>query len=178
MSDLEYADDDVVLWYRYLKQLGYSCTVLGDEFSPYPGCVPFHAYLTHPQRDGPATVRTVRAAIRSMVASASGPNDRMVFVTSSHGSGDGRGSSYLCLLPDPFEGVTANERQGSYMDTELAADLGAQGSNRSHTFVFIDACYSGGLIEELLDALPNVVGTTTCTRKGFGYDDERTHSGA
>ena len=44
--------------------------------------------------------------------------------------------------------------------------------------MFIDACYSGGLIEELLDALPNVLGTTTCSRKGYGYDDAETQSGA
>lgn len=34
--------------------------------------------------------------------------------------------------------------------------------------MLIDACFSGGLIEELLDALPRVVGTTTCTRKAGG----------
>ena len=61
------------------------------------------------------------------------------------------------------------------MDHELAADLaGTAGGNRGYNFVFIDACFSGGLIEELLDALPNVVGTTTCTRKGYGYDDAAT----
>lgn len=36
ISDLEYADDDIVQWYTYLKRLGYECTVLGDEFSPWP----------------------------------------------------------------------------------------------------------------------------------------------
>ena len=36
ISDLEYADDDIVQWYTYLKRLGYECTVLGDEFSPCP----------------------------------------------------------------------------------------------------------------------------------------------
>ena len=83
-----------------------------------------------------------------------------------------------CLLPDPLDGVTQNERQGCYMDHEIAADLAAGGQNKSHNFIFIDACFSGGLIEELLDSLPNVVGTTTCTRKGYGYDDAATHSGA
>jgi hypothetical protein len=116
------------------------------------------------------------------------PEDRLVFVTSSHGCGDGRGSSYLCLLPDPqLENGTASECEGLYMDHELAADLGAGGQNRSRTTVFLDACFSGqtlftarmgggwggsasgGIIEELLDALPSVIGTTTCTRKGYGY---------
>lgn len=113
-----------------------------------------------------------------MVTEASSPGDRVVFVTSSHGSGDGRGSSFLCLLPDIEEGVTSTEVQGYYMDPELASDLGQNGTNQAQNFVFVDACYSGGLIEELLDSLPNVVGTTTCTRKGYGYDDAGTHSGA
>jgi hypothetical protein len=113
-----------------------------------------------------------------MVQTAHGPNDRLVFVTSSHGSGDGRGESFLCLLPDPVVGVTPDERSGSYFDHDLATDLSGGGQNQSRTFVFIDACFSGGLIEELLDALPHVVGTTTCTRKGYGYDNAATHSGA
>jgi hypothetical protein len=166
MGDLEYADDDIVMWYEYLRRLGYECKVFGDEFSPYP------------QWDGPATVRKVREAVRTMVQSAGGPGDRLVFITSSHGAGDGRGNSYLCLLPDPCEGTTQTERQGSYMDHELATDLSAGGRNQSRNFVFIDACFSGGLIEELLDSLPNVMGTTTCTRKGYGYDDAETCSGA
>ena len=37
-------------------------------------------------RDGPATVKEVRAVVRKMVAEAHGPNDHVVFVTSSHGS--------------------------------------------------------------------------------------------
>jgi hypothetical protein len=166
MSDLEYADDDVVLWYEYLRKLGYICKVFGDEFSPYP------------QWDGPATVHNVREAVQNMVKVAQSPADHLVFVTSSHGAGDGRGNSYLCLLPDPFEGNTAMERQGSYMDYELASDLSGGGKNQSRNFVFIDACFSGGLIEELLVAIPNIVGTTTCTRKGYGYDDAETCSGA
>jgi hypothetical protein len=34
ISDLEYADDDVVAWYTYLRGLGFECKVYGDEFSP------------------------------------------------------------------------------------------------------------------------------------------------
>ena len=79
MSDLEYADDDIVMWFTYLRQKGYECKVFGDEFSPYP------------QWDGPATVRNVRQAVQDMVHEAHRPEDHVVFVTSSHGSGDGRG---------------------------------------------------------------------------------------
>ena len=166
MSDLEYADDDAVLWYRYLNSLGFDCKVLGDEFSPYP------------RFDGPGTVQNVRAAVRAMVTQAHSPADRLVFVTSSHGAGDGRGHSHLCLLPDPLVGTTPGERAGQYMDHEIAADLSGGGMNRARNFVFLDACFSGGIIEEVLEALPNVVGSTTCTRKGYGYDSQATCSGA
>ena len=37
MSDLEYADDDIVQWYHYLRKLGFECKVFGDEFSPWTG---------------------------------------------------------------------------------------------------------------------------------------------
>jgi hypothetical protein len=40
------------------------------------------------------------------------------------------------------------------------------------------ARFSGGLIEEMVDSLPYVVGSTTCTQKGFGFDNPATHSGA
>jgi hypothetical protein len=164
-----------------LTELGYACTVLGDEFSPAWGAYggPRPRPGAYPQWDGPGTVRNVRNAVRQMVQDAGAPEDRLVFVTSSHGCGDGRGASYLCLLPDPqLADGSASEREGSYMDHELAADLGAAGKNLSRTTVFLDACFSGGIIEELLDALPAVMGTTTCTRKGYGYDNAVTQSGA
>ena len=41
----------------------------------------------------------------------------------AHGNGDGNGNSYLCLLPDPHEGQTADEKSGFYWDRHLASDL-------------------------------------------------------
>lgn len=58
--------------------------------------------------DGAATVRNVRQAVRTMVHLAQKPEDRVVFVTSSHGAGDGKGNSHLCLLPYHF--VRANDK--------------------------------------------------------------------
>ena len=37
---------------------------------------------------------------------------KVLFVTSSHGSGDGYGNSYLCLLTDPVVGTNQAERSG------------------------------------------------------------------
>lgn len=101
---------------------------------------------THPvppykRWDGPGTVKNVRAAVRKMVEEAPNPEDRIVFITSSHGNGDGNGNSYLCLLPDPIVGQTQNERSGCYMDKDLAEDLSGSAAG---TFVFIGQKFSFG----------------------------------
>jgi hypothetical protein len=130
-ADLEWCDEDATTWYEHLTQLGYACQIFGDEFSPYP------------RWDGPATVRNVRAAVQAMAAAANTEADRVVFVDSSHGNGDGQGNSYLCLLPDA-EDADPDIHSGSYWDHQLAKDLSSGGANRARAFVFLDACYSGG----------------------------------
>lgn len=116
----------------------------------------------YPRWDGPATVVNVRAAVRKMVEEAGRPEDRIAFVTSSHGCGDGVGNSYLCLLPDPVKGGTPSEKAGQYWDhgpvgvfvwertpagaPELAADLGGAGRNQAHNVVFIDAARAPSLL--------------------------------
>jgi hypothetical protein len=113
-----------------------------------------------------------------MVRETPGARDRRVFVMSGHGNGDKTGNSYLCLLPDPVRGTTPDEKAGRYPDVDIAADLADATGGAATTFVFLDACLSGGIIAEILDALPRVVGTTTATRAGFGYDSSATQSGA
>lgn len=148
-------------WYHWLTARGFDCVVLGDEFSPYPSPLrQLKKKLTvwH-QWNGPGTVRNVRKAVCDMVQRAHEPQDRLVFITSSHGSGDGLGSSFLCLLPDPQVGQTQGEKRGYYMDVELASDLSHNGLNQAKNFaqgaaimdsepapIFIDACFSGGTI--------------------------------
>lgn len=106
----------------------------------------------------------VRAAVQAMVAEANRPGDHCVFVDSSHGNGDGKGNSYLCLLPDPRLGRNADEKLGQYWDRHLAEDLSREGTNQACTLVFLDACYSGGMLMELCNALPNCFGTSTCSQ--------------
>ena len=77
------------------------------------------------------------------------------------------------MLPDPHYVTTIGERQGQYWDREVASDLSMCGQNQAKTFVFLDACFSGGIIEELVKCIPNVIGTTTCSKKGYGYDENR-----
>ena len=57
MSDLEYADDDVVHWYEYLRRLGFECKIYGDEFSPYPHLGPLYVFVHRsPDIDGTGLV--------------------------------------------------------------------------------------------------------------------------
>lgn len=120
----------------------------------------------------------MRRAVRAMVAEAHRPQDRVVFVDSSHGNGDGNGASYLCLLQDPQVGQTPDERSGMYWDRHLAEDLSYGGMNRAFTFVFLDACFSGGILQELVANIPNSFGTSTCSQKGYGYDESVSAHGA
>ena len=81
------------------------------EFSPYA------------RWNGAATVSNVRRAVQAMVDTCHGPNDRCVFVDSSHGNGDGKGNTYPCLLGDTVAGRDDDERLGRYWDHQLADDL-------------------------------------------------------
>ena len=162
VNPLQYCDEDVTAWHEYLSARGYECLILGDEYSPYP-CW-----------DGVATVANMRRALRSMVRSATNDQDRLVIVVSGHGNGDGRGNSNLCLLADQ-DGKTDEEREGRYTDSAIKADLA---DYQGRAFVFLDACFSGGIIEELMSALPNAVGCTTCTERGYGYDSAQEQHGA
>lgn len=138
----------------------------GDMMSPYPA---WH---------GPATVLNVRGAVRKMVETAHGPGDRVAFIMSGHGDRDAAGGTYLCLLSDPTRGRNAAEVEGHMYDGELAEDLRMGGNNRARTWIFLDCCRSGGVIDGLVRALPSVVGSTTATRDGLGYELSLTQSGA
>lgn len=160
ISDLSYCDEDATDWYNKLNPMGYSCKVYGDGHTS-----------NYPRHDGYATESNVRAAIQSL-ASTCVAGDTVCFITSGHGSGNGYGSSYLCMYD-------CSGSQGCYYDTEIAADFDnfAMGVK---IFIFIDHCYSGGIGPELM-AMPNkayVFCTTTCTQDGYGYDDPSHQNGA
>jgi hypothetical protein len=160
INDLSFCDEDATDWYNFMVSKGYECHVYGDGHT-----------ANFPRHDGTATEATVRAAIQALATHAVS-GDEVAFITSGHGSGDGAGSSYLCMYD--CSGST-----GCYYDTEIAADLDnfVSGVN---IFVFIDHCYSGGIGPELMN-MPNkayVYCTTTCTANGYGYDDPDHSNGA
>jgi hypothetical protein len=160
INDLSFCDEDATDFYNHLTPMGYESRVYGDGI-----------IANYPRYDGKATEATVRSAIQGLAAHAVA-GDTVCFITSGHGSGDGRGSSYLCMWD-------CSGSAGCYYDTELAADLGLFATGVK-IFVFIDHCYSGGMGPELMNLAnkANIYCTTTCTENGYGYDDSAHSNGA
>jgi hypothetical protein len=160
ISDLSYCDEDATDWYYQLNSLGYECRVYGDGHTS-----------NYPRYDGKATESVVRNAMQGLAAHAQ-PGDQVCFITSGHGSGDGSGSSFLCMWD-------CSGSAGCYYDTELAADVG-QFAIGVKVFVFIDHCYSGGMGPELMALAnsANIYCATTCTEDGYGWDDGSHQNGA
>ncbi len=159
ISDLSYCDEDATDWYYQLDGLGYECHIYGDGHT-----------ANYPRYDGRADEAVVRNAVQGLAEHAQN-GDQVVFITSGHGSGDGHGSSYLCMWD-------CSGSAGCYYDTELAADIGGF-VNGVDIFVFVDHCYSGGMGPELM-ALSNsyyIYCATTCTEDGYGWDDSTHHNG-
>jgi hypothetical protein len=160
INDLSYCDEDATDYYNQLTAMGYECHVYGDGHT-----------ANYPAYHGKATESVVRSAMQGLAAHAQAGNT-VCFITSGHGSGDGAGSSYLCMWD-------CSGSAGCYYDTEIAADIGlfASGVN---IFVFIDHCYSGGIGPELmaLSIKSYIYCTTTCTANGYGYDDSSHLNGA
>jgi hypothetical protein len=163
ISDLSYCDEDATDWYNFVTSvLGVPTghiTVLGDG---HPS--------NFPQYDGLATEANTKAALENYVAFVD-DDDIIFYITSGHGSGDGRGSSYICSW-DCGSGESGED--GDFYDTELAAILG---NALASVYVFIDHCYSGGFGPELMSCGANIVCQTTCTDNGYGWDDPGSQNG-
>ena len=153
-GDLSYCDEDATSWYHHLVAQGYTCWVYGDS-NP-------HSYPTY---DGIASEENVRNAIHTTLEMADS-DDSLALVFSGHGGGNKRGSSYLCLWDYEYG---ENGYDGSYTDDELAADF--QNTNISQLFIFLDACYSGGM-DEIIGSTDadHVYMTSTSTENGYGWD--------
>jgi hypothetical protein len=165
ISDLSYCDEDATDWYDYLISIGYldeNIIVLGDGHTN-----------NFPKHDGYATEANTKAALESVIAMAD-EDDVISYITSGHGSGDGRGNSYICSW-DCGSGESGED--GDFYDYELAAILE---TSVSKIHVFIDHCYSGGFGPELmaLGNAANIYCSTTCSDNGYGYDDPGSQNGA
>jgi hypothetical protein len=164
ISDLSYCDEDATDWYDYLISIGYldeNIVVLGDGHTN-----------NFPKHDGYATEANTKAALQDMIAMAD-EDDIISYVTSGHGSGDGRGSFYVCSW-DCGSGESGED--GDFNDYEIAAIFETA---VSQVHIFIDHCYSGGLLDDLAGCsnAANIYCTTTCTDNGYGWDDPDSQNG-
>jgi hypothetical protein len=165
ISDLSYCDEDASDWYNHLAgaMAFNSILVYGDGHT-----------ANYPKYDGKATEYTVKQALTNMVNSADS-DDMICFISSGHGSGNGKGSSFLCMWD---YGAGESGQDGALYDTELANILKV--SVASKIFVFLDHCYSGGFGDNLMGMSnkAHVYLTTTCTYRGYGYDVPAYQNGA
>jgi hypothetical protein len=154
ISDLDYCDEDAVSWCDYLKTKSYEIVLLGDKTSSY-GTYKITNFATE------ANIRQYMNTISTKVKSG----DQFVFISSGHGSGDGRGNSFLCCLDEN------GTPQGEYTDKELALDVKKFTDKQVKTICFFDNCFSGGMIPEVVGNNSTLVcATSTCSQNGYGYD--------
>jgi len=155
ISDLSYCDEDANDWYDFLETDFDYITVLGDN-SNY-----FHQF------DGLATESNIKQAITNMVLGAD-EDDVIAYLSSGHGSGDRRGMGLICCW-DCSAGEDGED--GSLYDYEFDDLIAPAVAGR--IFIFLDHCYSGAFGPELMALAnsANIYVATTCTYRGYGYDD-------
>lgn len=158
INDLSFCDEDATDWYNYLIQKKYECRILGDLHN-----------TNYPRYDGLATEKIVRETFLQLLQQVK-DGDSVILITSGHGSGDGKGNSYLCLYN--CNGIN----DGAYWDYELAQDIQTCQKN-INILIFIDNCYSGGMLDNL-KSVKNLICLTTCTDNGYGYDQDNVKNGA
>lgn len=164
INDLSYCDEDASDWYNYLvNKMGYSSDniiVLGDTKT-----------ANYPKYTALATEYNIKYWLNWLCDLNA---EEILFITSGHGSGDGKGSSLLCAWD---YGAGENGEDGRLYDTELKTIF--TNVVASKVFVFVDHCYAGGLIPEFSVAVGNkLYMTTTCTENGYGYDYRTARNGA
>jgi hypothetical protein len=164
INDLSYCDEDATDWYNHLWNTIHfdAIWVYGDGHT-----------ANYPKYDGIANEYNVKAALNNMIAQA-GSGDTIAFISSGHGSGNGAGSSFLCMWD---YGSGESGQDGALYDTELANILKVSVANK--IFVFLDHCFSGGFGPDLMGMSNklHVYLTTTCTANGYGYDDPTYQNG-
>jgi hypothetical protein len=162
INDLEYCDEDATDWYNYFTSLGYDyITVLGDGN-------PSH----YPQYDGLATRDAILQELNILSANKDA-GDTISFVFSGHGAAFDRTMHVIC----PWDSDTVVWDYDVF-DYEIADILGL--TSAGNIFVFLDSCNSGGFIPEFQNNNPTGIMyvTTTCTAKGYGYDEPVYENGA
>lgn len=163
ISDLSYCDEDASDWYNYLINIGYASEniiVLGDTKT-----------ANYPKYDGLATEYNIKYYINWLINIEC---DEICFITSGHGGGDGIGNSFNCA----WDCASGENGEDGYLD-DFEFQAAFTGVKASKVFVFMDHCYSGGMIPEFHAACGSkLYMTTTCTEDGYGYDVRTYSNGA
>lgn len=162
ISNLAWCAADAESWMELLQQKGFTTKLLGDGRSSYAPFVP-------DQLATEANIRRFIQTLESMVRAG----DKVVFATSGHGSGDGKGYSWLCCLDED------GQPDGEYTDQELSQDLGRLAKKGAAIICSVDHCRSGGLGPEIIETCgsENVFLATTCSEAGEGFDNGALHHG-
>ena len=163
ISDLSYCDEDVTDWYNYLISIGYASEniiILGDSRTN-----------NYPKYDGIATEYNIKYYIDWLINIDC---DEICFITSGHGGGDGKGNSFNCA----WDCASGENGEDGYLD-DYEFEAAFTGVVAPKVFIFMDHCYSGGMIPEFTSACGNkLYMTTTCTEDGYGWDVGTYRNGA
>jgi hypothetical protein len=162
INDLSFCDEDIVSWADYLSEIGYEFVILGDISS---------SYGKYKVTDL-ATETNVRNQIK-LISDKIVNGDKFLFVSSGHGSGDGKGNSFLCCVDEDYK------PQGEYTDKEFASDIQVIVNKGATVISFFDNCFSGGMLEEVCACdSQKVCALSTCTEDGYGFDENIHQHGA
>jgi len=162
ISDLSYCDEDAIAWCNFLTKNNYEIYLLGDKTSTY-GNFKINDY---------ATEDNIKKYM-NIICLKINKNDQFVFISSGHGSGDGKGNSFICCLD------CSNSPNGQYTDKELALNIKSFTNKKAKVILFFDNCFSGGLIPEVIGNDTKLVcATSTCTENGYGFDVSQYKQGA
>jgi hypothetical protein len=159
ISGLSFCDEDVIDWYNHLNPQGFTMTILGDNKNWLPSY------------DGLATEANVKAAVAYYLSIADG-DDIFVFMSSGHGYKEGK--LHMLEMWDSCDGIDGED--GTIYDFEFKDMFAPAVCN---WFIQLDHCYSGGMDEVMTN--PNAdkgYMATTCTGKGWGYDEPDYENGA
>jgi hypothetical protein len=163
ISDLNYCDEDIQSWCNYLNLKKYNITVLGDGNTLNTSNCKYYKNL--------ALEYNVKLYLNNILLKIKA-NDTLFICTSGHGYGDSNGKSFICLLDQ--QNYISNE--GSLYDYELIDILKKFNNKNVKLILFFDNCFSGGMLDEinklfLTSKNKNICATSTCTFKGYGFDN-------
>lgn len=162
IGDLSFCDEDAISWCDFLVSQKYEIFLLGDKTSSY-GKYKLNDFATE------ANIRKYMLNISQKVKAG----DQFALITSGHGSGDGKGNSFICCLD------MNSSPNGQYTDVEMASDVKLFTNKKAKVILFFDNCLSGGLIPEVIGNDPKLVcGIATCSAQGCGFDVAQFKHGA